>query len=108
MRRHFQSDNELLPVFSPLPVTMGRGWGWGHSALLFLENLHKNPLDLPYSPNHSHGKVGIYPKFAFEFGIYLYWTRLMPNLTDLYKLDQFNDTFALGHYARVLDAQDRR
>ncbi|MBI1277690.1 MAG: hypothetical protein GC179_06145 [Anaerolineaceae bacterium] len=32
----------------------------------------------------------------------------MPNLTDLYKLDQFNDTFALGHYARVLDAQDRR
>ena len=32
----------------------------------------------------------------------------MPNLSDLYKLDQFNDTFALGHYARVLDAQDRR
>ena len=32
----------------------------------------------------------------------------MPNLTDLYKLDQFNDTFALGHYARVLDALDRR
>ena len=32
----------------------------------------------------------------------------MPNLTDLYRIDQFNDTFALGHYARVLDAQDRR
>lgn len=32
----------------------------------------------------------------------------MPNLTDIYRLDQFNDTFALGHYARVLDAQDRR
>ncbi len=32
----------------------------------------------------------------------------MPNLIDLYRLDQFNDTFALGHYARVLDAQDRR
>lgn len=32
----------------------------------------------------------------------------MPNLIDLYRIDQFNDTFALGHYARVLDAQDRR
>ena len=32
----------------------------------------------------------------------------MPNLIDTYKLDQFNDTFALGHYARVMDAQDRR
>ena len=32
----------------------------------------------------------------------------MPNLDDLYRLDNFNDTFALGHYARVLDALDRR
>jgi serine/threonine protein kinase len=32
----------------------------------------------------------------------------MPNLDDLYRIDQFNDTFALGHYARVLDALDRR
>jgi serine/threonine protein kinase len=32
----------------------------------------------------------------------------MPNLLDLYRLDHFNDTFALGHYARVLDALDRR
>jgi hypothetical protein len=32
----------------------------------------------------------------------------MPNLADLYRIDQFNDTFALGHYARVMDALDRR
>jgi serine/threonine protein kinase len=32
----------------------------------------------------------------------------MPNLADLYRIDHFNDTFALGHYARVLDALDRR
>jgi serine/threonine protein kinase len=33
---------------------------------------------------------------------------LMVNLTNLYRIDNFNDTFALGHYARVLDALDRR
>lgn len=32
----------------------------------------------------------------------------MANLTDLYRIDNFNDTFALGHYARVLDGLDRR
>jgi serine/threonine protein kinase len=32
----------------------------------------------------------------------------MPNLTDLYRIDQFSDTFALGHYARVMDALDKR
>ncbi len=32
----------------------------------------------------------------------------MAHLSDLYRLDNFNDTFALGHYARVLDALDRR
>lgn len=32
----------------------------------------------------------------------------MPNLNDLYRIDQFIDTFALGHYARVLDAFDHR
>lgn len=32
----------------------------------------------------------------------------MPNLDDLYRIDNFNDTFALGHYARVLDALERR
>jgi hypothetical protein len=32
----------------------------------------------------------------------------MPNLADLYRIDNYNDTFALGHYARVLDALDRR
>jgi serine/threonine protein kinase len=32
----------------------------------------------------------------------------MPDLADLYRIDQFNDTFALGHYARVLDALDKR
>jgi serine/threonine protein kinase len=32
----------------------------------------------------------------------------MTNLTDLYRIDQFIDTFALGHYARVLDAHDKR
>ena len=30
------------------------------------------------------------------------------NLIDLYRIENFNDTFALGHYARVLDAVDRR
>ena len=30
------------------------------------------------------------------------------SLTELYRLDQFNDTFALGHYARVVDALFRR
>lgn len=29
-------------------------------------------------------------------------------LGDLYRVDNFNDTFALGHYARVMDALDRR
>lgn len=32
----------------------------------------------------------------------------MKMLTDLYRIDQFIDTFALGHYARVLDALDKR
>lgn len=32
----------------------------------------------------------------------------MPELTDLYRIDNFIDTFALGHYARVLGALDRR
>ncbi|MFO7321421.1 MAG: hypothetical protein DIU68_006815 [Chloroflexota bacterium] len=32
----------------------------------------------------------------------------MPTLPELYRIDNFNDTFALGHYARVLDALDRR
>jgi serine/threonine protein kinase len=32
----------------------------------------------------------------------------MANLTDLYDIHDFIDTFALGHYARVLEAQDRR
>lgn len=30
------------------------------------------------------------------------------NLSDVYKIDHFIDTFALGHYARVLDAVDLR
>jgi serine/threonine protein kinase len=29
-------------------------------------------------------------------------------LADVYRIDHFIDTFALGHYARVLDAHDRR
>ena len=32
----------------------------------------------------------------------------MVQLHDLYQIDNFNDTFALGHYARVLNALDRR
>ena len=32
----------------------------------------------------------------------------MKKLADLYRVDNFIDTFALGHYARVLEAQDRR
>jgi len=32
----------------------------------------------------------------------------MPRLSELYQLDNFIDSFALGHYARVLDAVDRR
>ncbi|GAB4512469.1 MAG: hypothetical protein OHK0046_12030 [Anaerolineae bacterium] len=32
----------------------------------------------------------------------------MTHLSDLYQIDQFIDTFALGHYARVLDAVDTR
>jgi len=32
----------------------------------------------------------------------------MTELADLYRIDNFIDTFALGHYARVLDAHDRR
>lgn len=32
----------------------------------------------------------------------------MANLSDLYRIDNYNDTFALGHYARVFDALDRR
>lgn len=32
----------------------------------------------------------------------------MPLLSELYQLNNFIDTFALGHYARVLDAVDRR
>ncbi len=30
------------------------------------------------------------------------------NLLEVYRIDNFNDTFALGHYARVMDALDRR
>jgi serine/threonine protein kinase len=32
----------------------------------------------------------------------------MTNLTDHYRIDNYNDTFALGHYARVLDALDQQ
>ena len=32
----------------------------------------------------------------------------MANLVDLYRIDHYIDTFALGHYARVLEALDRR
>ncbi len=32
----------------------------------------------------------------------------MPQLAELYQLNNFIDTFALGHYARVLDAVDQR
>lgn len=32
----------------------------------------------------------------------------MTQLADIYRIDQYNDTFALGHYARVLDALDHR
>ncbi len=32
----------------------------------------------------------------------------MKKLDDIYRIDNFIDTFALGHYARVLEAQDRR
>ena len=32
----------------------------------------------------------------------------MANLTELYRIDNFIDTFALGHYARVLAARDQR
>ena len=33
----------------------------------------------------------------------------MPNpLGELFRIDNFNDTFALGHYARVMDALDQR
>ena len=32
----------------------------------------------------------------------------MTQLNEVYRIDNFNDTFALGHYARVLDALDRR
>ena len=34
--------------------------------------------------------------------------RKMPHLQDIYRIDNYIDTFALGHYARVLDALDRR
>ncbi len=30
------------------------------------------------------------------------------SLHEVYRIDNFNDTFALGHYARVMDALDRR
>ncbi|HLV37500.1 MAG TPA: hypothetical protein VKY59_20445 [Spirillospora sp.] len=30
------------------------------------------------------------------------------SLDELYRIDNYNDTFALGHYARVMDALDRR
>lgn len=32
----------------------------------------------------------------------------MTQLNELYRIDNYNDTFALGHYARVLDALDKR
>jgi serine/threonine protein kinase len=32
----------------------------------------------------------------------------MTDLADVYRIDNFNDTFALGHYARVMDAVDLR
>ena len=35
------------------------------------------------------------------------WKRPM-NLNEIYQIDQYIDTFALGHYARVLSATDLR
>ncbi len=34
--------------------------------------------------------------------------RMMARLDEVYRIDNFNDTFALGHYARVLDAVDKQ
>jgi serine/threonine protein kinase len=34
--------------------------------------------------------------------------RLMPDLAEFYRIDNFIDTFALGHYARVLEARSFR
>ena len=36
------------------------------------------------------------------------WMEYMAKLVDVYRIDNFIDTFALGHYARVLDAYDHR
>jgi len=33
---------------------------------------------------------------------------IMTQLNELYRIDNFNDTFALGHYARVTDALEKR
>lgn len=33
---------------------------------------------------------------------------IMTQLNELYRIDNYNDTFALGHYARVLDALEKR
>ena len=32
----------------------------------------------------------------------------MTQLNELYRIDNYNDTFALGHYARVVDALEKR
>lgn len=50
-------------------------------------------------------KIG---KFAAYYTVVDEPDHEMAQLQDIYRIDNFIDTFALGHYARVLDALDRR
>src|SRR5687768_3302249 len=61
----------------------------------------------PYRIAPLHGRFPLYPKRErLDLGYKDGWR--MTTLADLYRIDNYNDTFALGHYARVLDALDKR
>lgn len=52
----------------------------------------------------------LFPKY-WLFIIWDTWdilVAMIKQLDELYRIDNYNDTFALGHYARVMDALDRR
>ncbi len=57
-----------------------------------------NMVDSPDIPNPASNHLGYFRNVRL----------VMAALADFYRIDNYNDTFALGHYARVLDALDRR
>lgn len=59
-------------------------------------------------PCIKSAKTGTLPAYPKRPRRHEQMEAMMTELNEVYRIDNFNDTFALGHYARVLDALDKR